>query len=56
MLILCPFFQFEPKGVLCREAVNDCDIAENCTGNSSQVIFRSYTPEMKKVPVVSWSI
>ncbi|XP_028940835.1 disintegrin and metalloproteinase domain-containing protein 22, partial [Antrostomus carolinensis] len=27
---------FEPKGVLCREAVNDCDIAENCTGNSSQ--------------------
>uniref|UniRef100_A0A803VU32 ADAM metallopeptidase domain 22 n=1 Tax=Ficedula albicollis TaxID=59894 RepID=A0A803VU32_FICAL len=32
----CGTIAFEPKGVLCREAVNDCDIAENCTGNSSQ--------------------
>ncbi|KAL9868986.1 disintegrin and metalloproteinase domain-containing protein 22 isoform 8-T8 [Geothlypis trichas] len=34
--LCCRKCQFEPKGVLCREAVNDCDIAENCTGNSSQ--------------------
>ncbi|NXP81369.1 ADA22 protein, partial [Ramphastos sulfuratus] len=34
--LCCRNCRFEPKGVLCREAVNDCDIAENCTGNSSQ--------------------
>uniref|UniRef100_A0A8C5JNM0 ADAM metallopeptidase domain 22 n=1 Tax=Junco hyemalis TaxID=40217 RepID=A0A8C5JNM0_JUNHY len=34
--LCCRKCRFEPKGVLCREAVNDCDIAENCTGNSSQ--------------------
>lgn len=27
----------EFMGVVCRDAVNDCDIAENCTGDSSQV-------------------
>uniref|UniRef100_A0A803Y6S2 ADAM metallopeptidase domain 22 n=1 Tax=Meleagris gallopavo TaxID=9103 RepID=A0A803Y6S2_MELGA len=34
--LCCRKCRFEPRGVLCREAVNDCDIAENCTGNSSQ--------------------
>ncbi|XP_032934430.1 disintegrin and metalloproteinase domain-containing protein 22 isoform X14 [Catharus ustulatus] len=34
--LCCRKCRFEPAGVLCREAVNDCDIAENCTGNSSQ--------------------
>lgn len=27
----------EFSGVVCRDAVNDCDIAENCTGNSGEV-------------------
>lgn len=29
--------QMEFLGVVCRDAVNDCDIQESCTGNSSQV-------------------
>uniref|UniRef100_A0A674BQP1 ADAM metallopeptidase domain 22 n=1 Tax=Salmo trutta TaxID=8032 RepID=A0A674BQP1_SALTR len=32
--LCCNNCQF--MGVVCREAVNDCDIPENCTGNSSQ--------------------
>uniref|UniRef100_A0AAR2IX25 ADAM metallopeptidase domain 22 n=1 Tax=Pygocentrus nattereri TaxID=42514 RepID=A0AAR2IX25_PYGNA len=32
--LCCSNCQF--MGVICREAVNDCDIPENCTGNSSQ--------------------
>lgn len=32
----CKNCQLEYMGVVCREAVNDCDIPENCTGNSSQ--------------------
>ncbi|KAG5210418.1 hypothetical protein JEQ12_015612 [Ovis aries] len=27
---------FQPMGTVCREAVNDCDIRETCSGNSSQ--------------------
>uniref|UniRef100_A0A8C6YHS0 ADAM metallopeptidase domain 22 n=1 Tax=Nothoprocta perdicaria TaxID=30464 RepID=A0A8C6YHS0_NOTPE len=46
--LCCRRCRFEPKGVLCREAVNDCDIAENCTGNSSQVTFNSSIQEMQK--------
>ncbi|MBZ3872675.1 Disintegrin and metalloproteinase domain-containing protein 22 [Sciurus carolinensis] len=29
---------FQPMGTVCREAVNDCDISETCSGNSSQGI------------------
>uniref|UniRef100_A0A8C9V367 ADAM metallopeptidase domain 22 n=1 Tax=Scleropages formosus TaxID=113540 RepID=A0A8C9V367_SCLFO len=32
--LCCKNCQF--MGVICRDAVNDCDIPENCTGNSSQ--------------------
>uniref|UniRef100_A0A8D3DLZ7 ADAM metallopeptidase domain 22 n=1 Tax=Scophthalmus maximus TaxID=52904 RepID=A0A8D3DLZ7_SCOMX len=32
--LCCNSCQF--MGVMCRDAVNDCDIPENCTGNSSQ--------------------
>ncbi|XP_026865320.2 disintegrin and metalloproteinase domain-containing protein 22 isoform X1 [Electrophorus electricus] len=34
--LCCNNCQMEFMGVICREAVNDCDIPENCTGNSSQ--------------------
>ncbi|KAJ8411620.1 hypothetical protein AAFF_G00164280 [Aldrovandia affinis] len=34
--LCCKSCQMEFMGVVCREAVNGCDIPENCTGNSSQ--------------------
>lgn len=36
--------------------MNDCDIAENCTGNSSQVIFVSSLNETKTPSVISKSL
>ncbi|XP_066441558.1 disintegrin and metalloproteinase domain-containing protein 22 isoform X3 [Eleutherodactylus coqui] len=34
--LCCSKCKFIQKGVFCRDAVNDCDIPEVCTGNSSQ--------------------
>ncbi|RXM36184.1 Disintegrin and metalloproteinase domain-containing protein 22 [Acipenser ruthenus] len=34
--LCCKNCQLERMGAVCRDAVNDCDIPENCTGNSSQ--------------------
>ncbi|XP_053117883.1 disintegrin and metalloproteinase domain-containing protein 22 isoform X8 [Hemicordylus capensis] len=34
--LCCKKCRFEAKGVVCREAVNDCDIPESCTGESNQ--------------------
>ncbi|XP_032868893.1 disintegrin and metalloproteinase domain-containing protein 22 isoform X4 [Amblyraja radiata] len=34
--LCCKECQFERNGFVCREAVNDCDIPETCTGNSSE--------------------
>uniref|UniRef100_A0A673A955 ADAM metallopeptidase domain 22 n=1 Tax=Sphaeramia orbicularis TaxID=375764 RepID=A0A673A955_9TELE len=34
--LCCNNCQMEFMGVVCRDAVNDCDIPENCTGNSGQ--------------------
>ncbi|XP_028831236.1 disintegrin and metalloproteinase domain-containing protein 22 isoform X1 [Denticeps clupeoides] len=34
--LCCRNCQMQLMDVVCREAVNDCDIPENCTGNSSQ--------------------
>ncbi|XP_028327150.1 disintegrin and metalloproteinase domain-containing protein 22 isoform X2 [Gouania willdenowi] len=34
--LCCNNCQMEVMGVRCRDAVNDCDIPEKCTGNSSQ--------------------
>ncbi|XP_061700980.1 disintegrin and metalloproteinase domain-containing protein 11-like isoform X4 [Syngnathoides biaculeatus] len=34
--LCCSGCKYELRGVVCREAVNDCDIAETCTGDSSQ--------------------
>nr|XP_061837848.1 disintegrin and metalloproteinase domain-containing protein 11-like isoform X2 [Nerophis lumbriciformis] len=34
--LCCSGCRYEQRGVVCREAVNDCDIPETCTGDSSQ--------------------
>uniref|UniRef100_G1U0Z2 ADAM metallopeptidase domain 11 n=1 Tax=Oryctolagus cuniculus TaxID=9986 RepID=G1U0Z2_RABIT len=34
--LCCRRCKYEPRGVSCREAENECDIAETCTGDSSQ--------------------
>nr|XP_026255162.1 disintegrin and metalloproteinase domain-containing protein 22 isoform X4 [Urocitellus parryii] len=34
--LCCKKCKFQPMGTVCREAVNDCDISETCSGNSSQ--------------------
>uniref|UniRef100_A0A3B3YJ31 Uncharacterized protein n=1 Tax=Poecilia mexicana TaxID=48701 RepID=A0A3B3YJ31_9TELE len=34
--LCCIGCKYELRGVACREAVNDCDIPETCTGDSSQ--------------------
>ncbi|KAM7371617.1 hypothetical protein PAMP_008835 [Pampus punctatissimus] len=34
--LCCSGCKYERRGVVCREAVNDCDIPETCTGDSSQ--------------------
>ncbi|XP_053870545.1 disintegrin and metalloproteinase domain-containing protein 11 isoform X4 [Malaclemys terrapin pileata] len=34
--LCCKGCQYEPRGTPCREAVNECDIPESCTGDSSQ--------------------
>ncbi|XP_048463812.1 disintegrin and metalloproteinase domain-containing protein 22 [Rhincodon typus] len=34
--LCCKECQFQRNGFVCREEVNDCDIPETCTGNSSE--------------------
>ncbi|KAM6957635.1 disintegrin and metalloproteinase domain-containing protein 11-like [Aplochiton taeniatus] len=34
--LCCTSCRYELRGAVCREAVNDCDISETCTGDSSQ--------------------
>uniref|UniRef100_A0AAQ5WXV0 ADAM metallopeptidase domain 11 n=1 Tax=Amphiprion ocellaris TaxID=80972 RepID=A0AAQ5WXV0_AMPOC len=34
--LCCSGCKYELRGVVCRDAVNDCDIPETCTGDSSQ--------------------
>ncbi|XP_020560791.2 disintegrin and metalloproteinase domain-containing protein 11 [Oryzias latipes] len=34
--LCCSSCKYEQRGVVCRGAVNDCDIPETCTGDSSQ--------------------
>ncbi|EPQ06258.1 Disintegrin and metalloproteinase domain-containing protein 11, partial [Myotis brandtii] len=42
--LCCRRCKYEPRGVSCREAVNECDIAETCTGDSSQVRLAQQNP------------
>uniref|UniRef100_A0A3Q4HPB6 ADAM metallopeptidase domain 11 n=1 Tax=Neolamprologus brichardi TaxID=32507 RepID=A0A3Q4HPB6_NEOBR len=35
--LCCSGCKYEQRGVVCRQAVNDCDIPETCTGDSSEV-------------------
>uniref|UniRef100_A0A673Z8B8 ADAM metallopeptidase domain 11 n=1 Tax=Salmo trutta TaxID=8032 RepID=A0A673Z8B8_SALTR len=37
--LCCSGCRYELRGAVCRQAVNDCDIPESCTGDSSQVLF-----------------
>ncbi|KAL6474818.1 hypothetical protein MHYP_G00158580 [Metynnis hypsauchen] len=34
--LCCNRCRYEQRGVVCRDAVNDCDVPEMCTGDSSQ--------------------
>ncbi|KAG9343966.1 hypothetical protein JZ751_012441 [Albula glossodonta] len=34
--LCCRSCRYEQRGVVCREAVNECDVPETCTGDSSQ--------------------
>ncbi|KAG7459714.1 hypothetical protein MATL_G00213570 [Megalops atlanticus] len=34
--LCCRGCRYEQRGVVCREAVNECDVPETCTGDSSQ--------------------
>uniref|UniRef100_A0A3Q4N2P6 ADAM metallopeptidase domain 11 n=1 Tax=Neolamprologus brichardi TaxID=32507 RepID=A0A3Q4N2P6_NEOBR len=34
--LCCSGCKYEQRGVVCRQAVNDCDIPETCTGDSSE--------------------
>ncbi|XP_047427587.1 disintegrin and metalloproteinase domain-containing protein 11-like isoform X2 [Mugil cephalus] len=34
--LCCSGCKYDQRGVVCRDAVNDCDIPETCTGDSSQ--------------------
>uniref|UniRef100_A0A8C9VIX1 ADAM metallopeptidase domain 11 n=1 Tax=Scleropages formosus TaxID=113540 RepID=A0A8C9VIX1_SCLFO len=34
--LCCRSCKYEQRGVVCREAVNDCDLPETCAGDSSQ--------------------
>ncbi|XP_032891281.1 disintegrin and metalloproteinase domain-containing protein 11 isoform X1 [Amblyraja radiata] len=34
--LCCRGCQYEPRGEICRQSVNECDIAETCSGDSSQ--------------------
>uniref|UniRef100_A0AAZ3RL71 ADAM metallopeptidase domain 11 n=1 Tax=Oncorhynchus tshawytscha TaxID=74940 RepID=A0AAZ3RL71_ONCTS len=37
--LCCSGCRYELRGAVCRQAVNDCDIPESCTGDSSQVLY-----------------
>lgn len=43
-------WQYEQRGVVCRDAVNDCDIPETCTGDSSQVEYGKPGGKMQDWP------
>ncbi len=42
VLFILFVLQYEQRGVICRDAVNDCDVPETCTGDSSKVMMHLY--------------
>lgn len=54
--LYCVLLQMEFMGVVCRDAVNDCDIPENCTGNSSQVSINVFFSCSNSQKYVIWRV
>uniref|UniRef100_A0A674CJF3 ADAM metallopeptidase domain 11 n=1 Tax=Salmo trutta TaxID=8032 RepID=A0A674CJF3_SALTR len=50
--LCCSGCRYELRGAVCRQAVNDCDIPESCTGDSSQVLYST----LHYYPGACWEI
>jgi hypothetical protein len=46
--ICVPYFQLRPGGTVCRQAENECDLTELCTGMSGEC------PQVTNIHLLSW--